>query len=175
MGACSRYELVKLAVLQLLQLSQQKRRVLWGARAFSTLVCMHKLRAPQRPTRVRGTVQTGFLTHCEHKSSCSVVFLQQQARAIHNHRTQFPPFSARECLRNGLEQETRKRRASTHPRGNERPREVSFASDEASRRVSRALVVVIARPFRLESLGGPRVAYVVKSISVLPSYRCIPS
>jgi hypothetical protein len=56
--------------------------------------------------------------------------------------------------------ETLERAASTPPRPNERPWEVSFASGKTSRRLSRARVVVPPRYFRPKSLRGPIVAYV---------------
>ena len=63
-------------------------------------------------------------------------------------KTQFPTIfglrTAQKRLRNGYRNgwETLERVASTSPSGNERPWEVSFASGQASRRVSRARVVV---------------------------------
>jgi hypothetical protein len=69
--------------------------------------------------------------------------------------------------------ETLEHAASTPPRRNERPWEVSFASGKTSRRVSRARVVVPARYFRPKSLKGPIVAYVAarRNASETAEYR----
>jgi hypothetical protein len=58
--------------------------------------------------------------------------------------TIFGPRTAQKRLSNGYRNGwgTIERAASTFPSGNERPWEVSFASGQASRRVSRARVVV---------------------------------
>ena len=132
---------------------------------------MHKVRASvEVKTKsgglppVRGTVQTGFLTHLMHEHSCPAAFSQHQAPQPQNPIFQhFGPGTAQKRLRNGYMngQETLERTASTPPRVNERPWEVSFASGKTSRRVSRARVVVPPRPFRPESLRGPIMAYVV--------------
>jgi hypothetical protein len=68
---------------------------------------MHKVRAivdvkttSRGPLPVRGTMQTGFLTHFMHEHNCPATFSQQRARSIHSHNTQFPTISAQERLRN---------------------------------------------------------------------------
>ena len=137
------------------------------------MACLHKVRASVEvktkfggTSPVRGTVQTGFLTHLMHEHSCPAAFSQQQARAIHSHKTpishHFGLETAQKRFRNGYMsgRETLERAVSAPPRCNEQPWEVSFASGKTSRRVSRARVVMLPWSFRPESLRGPIVAYV---------------
>ena len=99
------FEPVKLAVLQLLQHSEQKPNDFRRGPAFSTLACVHKVRASVEvktksgsPPPVRGTVQTGFLTHLMHEHNCPAAFPQQQATVT---KSQFSTILAQERLRNG--------------------------------------------------------------------------